>query len=208
LRYSRIFQRSDEQTIGIKVACIIDRDIPPKEAGDYTYEVKRRKTGIVKQESLLSDSRKTEDEYTLEEIQEITSQKRASYQGGDVEVFVSGTWTLEYELALSCLKHLLHRSILIAKHIKNNSVTLSLEEYKKVYVQSDADFKQWKEVGKSDAEIAVEIYSPLERDIVSKAVVAQILSKLLLRSKIKSEKIVADPNLQYLINAIKHAANV
>lgn len=208
LRYSRIFQRADEQRIGIKVACITDRDIPPKEAGDYTYEVKRRKTGEVEQESLLSDSRKTEDQYAKEEIQEIISKKIASYKGGDVEVFISGTWTLEYELALSCLRYLLYRSILIAKHIKSNSAIFSLEDYKRIYVQSNTDFKEWQNEGKSDVQIAVEIYSILEREIVSKAVVAQILSKLLLRSKIRQTTILTDPNLQYLVNAIKHAANV
>lgn len=208
LRYSRIFQRADEQRMGVKVACITDRDIPPKEAGDYTYEVKRRKTGEIEQESLLSDSRKTEDQYAKEEIQEIISQKIASYKGGDIEVFISGTWTLEYELALSCLRYLLYRSILIAKHIKNNSAIFSLEDYKRIYVQSNTDFKEWQNGGKSDVQIAVEIYSILERDIVSKAVVAQILSKLLLRSKIKHTTILTDPNLQYLVNAIKHAANV
>jgi putative ATP-dependent endonuclease of OLD family len=208
LRYSRIFQRSDGQKTGITVACITDRDIPPKEAGEYTYEVKRRKTGLVEQESLLSDSRKTEDQYTQQELQDIRAKKITAYQGGDVEVFVSNIWTLEYEIALSCLKHLLYRAILISRHIKNNTAIFDLQDYKKIYAKSNTDFKQWKDAGKSDIEIAVDIYSPLEREIVSKAVVAQIFSKLLLRSKIKSATILADPNLQYLVNAIKHAANV
>ena len=36
LRFTKIFQRNDDGKIGIKVSAITDRDIPPKEARDFT----------------------------------------------------------------------------------------------------------------------------------------------------------------------------
>ncbi|WP_431291656.1 ATP-dependent endonuclease [Pedobacter sp. P26] len=68
MRYSRIFRRKDGSSMGIKVACITDRDIPPADAATYCYEVKRRKTGVLETEYLLSSSRKTEADYTPTEI--------------------------------------------------------------------------------------------------------------------------------------------
>lgn len=208
LRYARIFQRKDGNKIGIKVACITDRDIPPKEAADFTYEVTRRKTGVKEQVSLLSDSRKTEAELTAQEIADIRTKRISDFQGGDVEVFISNTWTLEYEIANSVLKLLLHKSILIARAIKSGDAICEFPDLIRAIRQMNSDIKRWEDEGKSNVEIAVEIYSPLERKIVSKAVVAQIFSKLLERSRINTVDVLSDANLKYLIDAIKHAANV
>jgi putative ATP-dependent endonuclease of OLD family len=208
LRFTKIFQRNDDGKIGIKVSAITDRDIPPKEARDFTYEIKRRKTGLVEQVSLLSDDRKTEDDYTSERILEIVSAKKEKYTGGDVQVFLPNTWTLEYEIAKSCLRNLMYRSILLAKATNNLENEISKEIIKEIKEKMFADFKRWSDEGKSDIQIAVEIYSPLERKQVSKAVVAQFFSRYLVFSRIEKDAILNDPNLKYLVDAIKYATNV
>lgn len=208
LRYAKIFQRIDGNGVGIKVSCITDRDIPPKEAREFTYEIKRRSTGIVEQVSLLSDSRKTEDEYTSQKIEEIVTNIKSKYSGGDVQVFLPNTWTLEYEIAKSCLRHIIHKAISLALVTDNLEKEISFSIYRKAMENFKATNKKWQDEGRNNIQIAVEIFAPLERKQVSKAVVAQIFSKILSRSKIKIDTILNDPHLKYLIAAIKYAANV
>lgn len=208
LRYAKIFQRRDESKIGIKVACITDRDIPPKEAKEFTYKVKRRATGIEEDVSLLSDNRRTEDEFTEEEIKKIIQNRVNNYKGGDVDVFIGNTWTLEFEIAKSVLNRTLHLAIQIALFTKIEERNFGIFDYKKIAKQCQSEFDAGQRQGKNANEIAVQIYSPLERELASKAITAQIFSKLLKRSRIDKQLIINDPNLKYLIDAIKHAANV
>lgn len=208
LRYAKIFQRKDGNEIGIKVSCITDRDIPPKEAKEFTYEVKRRGTGVIEQVSLLSDNRKTEDEYSTQEIIEIVSKKKNKYSGGDVRVFLPNTWTLEYEIARSVLRNLIHKAILLALKTNDLQEDLTKEIFKSITEKIEEDIERWKTESKSDIEIAVEIYAPLERKQASKAVVAQIFSRILSNSKVDVGEILKDPHLKYLIDAINYIANV
>ncbi|MBP1672776.1 MAG: hypothetical protein H6Q25_591 [Bacteroidetes bacterium] len=208
LRYAKIFQRKDGNGIGIKVSCITDRDIPPKEGKEFTYEIKRRLTGEIEQVSLLSDNRKTEDEYSTQEIAEIVSKKKAKYSGGDVQVFITNTWTLEYEIARSCLRNLIHKSVLLALATNDLQEDATKEVCKGITEKCEEDLERWKTEGISDIEIAVEIYAPLERKQASKAVVAQIFSRILNSSKVDVEDILKDPHLKYLVDAIKYVTNV
>lgn len=212
LRYAKIFQRKDNQNIGIKVSCVSDRDIPPKEAKEYIYEVKKR-DGNIEERCLISDSRKTEDEYSEDEIQKIILNKEEKFKGGDVDVFLGSTWTLEFEIAKSCLRELLHCSIQIAIKLNNESKDFILSDYKNVLRKCNGDFIQWAIDKKSENEIAVAIYAPLERKQASKAISAQVFSMLLRRTsekktKIDATKVLTDPALSYLVMAIKHAAHV
>jgi len=208
LRYAKIFQRNDGQQIGIKVSCISDRDIPPKEAKDYTYKIKRKKTGLIEDEYLLSDNRKTEDEYTPQQIDEIEKKKRLKYDGGDVKLFIGSTWTLEYEIAKSSIKEYFYLSVLLAIEFELNNDIADKKVFDQTKQKCTDDFEKWAAEKKSDAEIAVEIYAPLERELVSKAVTAQIFSRVIRKNKVSKETILKDPNLTYLVDAIKHAANV
>ncbi|MGX1640569.1 ATP-dependent nuclease [Sphingobacterium sp. NPDC055431] len=208
MRYSRIFRRKDGVSMGIKVACITDRDIPPAEAASYCYEIKRRKTGTLETEYLLSSSRKTEADYTHTEIEELIQKKKEKYSGGDVKVFIGTTWTLEFEIAKSILKHLLHRAIQIALKTCNMEKDLDFDGYRLVAKDAETQLNSWISQGKTATQIALEIYVPLERKQVSKAVVAQIFARLLKIERIKASDIVADTSLKYLVDAIKHAANV
>ena len=208
LRYAKIFQRKNGDGIGIKVSCITDRDIPPKEAKEFTYQIKRRISGVIEQVSLLSDTRKTEDEFSTQEIAEIVSNKKAKYGGGDIQVFLPNTWTLEYEIAKSCLRRVIHKSILLALATNDLQKDVTEEIFKGITEKYEEDLERWQTEGKSDIEIAVEIYAPLERKQASKAVVAQIFSRILNSSKVSVEDILKDSHLKYLVDAIKYVSNV
>jgi putative ATP-dependent endonuclease of OLD family len=208
LRYAKIFQRSDGTGVGIRVSCITDRDIPPKEAKEFTYEIKRRSTGLIEQVSLLSDNRKTEDEYTIAEINKIVTKKIAKYEGGDVKVYLPNTWTLEYEIAKSCLRTLMHKSILLTLKTNDLQEEITKDIIQEINDKVEVDFARWTSEGKNDIQIAVEIYSPLERKLASKAVAAQIFSRFLSSSKIDKKEILKDDNLKYLVDAIKYITYV
>ncbi|WP_343706386.1 AAA family ATPase [Flavobacterium sp.] len=208
LRYAKIFQKTDGKGIGIRVSCITDRDIPPKEAGEYTYEVKKRKTGLLEQVSLLSDSRKTEEDFTAAQIKDVVDQKKAKFEGGDVKVYLAKVWTLEFEIAKSCLRKEMHMAVQLALKTVDLEKEITREIWADVTKKVEGDFAKWKDESKSDSAIAVEIYAPLERKQASKAVTAQIFSRIFPMFRIPVQDILNDENLKYIVDAIKYAAYV
>lgn len=208
LRYAKILQRKDNETIGIKVACISDRDIPPKEAKDFKYEIKKRGNDSVQQEFLIQRNRKTEDEYSPKEISEIIEDRRKKYEGGDVKLFISNTWTLEFEIARSPLRNLLHKSVLIAKATNNLEIEISQEIIDKATSKVDADILKWTLNSVGEIEIALEIFLPLEIKRVSKAVVAQIFAQILSEGNIPVTEILENDHLKYIFDAIRYVTNV
>lgn len=207
LRYAKIFQRKGGEGIGIKVSCITDRDIPPKEASEFSFEVLNRKTNEKETRYLVTEKR-TEENFTKEQIEQKVSDKKAKYGGGDIQVFLPITWTLEYEIARSCLRNTIHKSILLALATNDLQEVISKEIFDQINDQLEKDILKWAEESKSDIEIAVLIYAPLERKQASKAVVAQIFSRILTKSKIDVAEILKDPHLKYLVDAIKYVTNV
>lgn len=193
LRYSKIFQRADGSIMGIPVACVTDRDIPPK---------------IAKDTQLVKATRQTENEYNEEELKTKVAEKIAKYEGGDVKTYLSPKWTLEYDIALSSLKEIIHRAIQIAVVTNDLEKIIAKEEMEKIKKHCKDEIDNWKEEGKSDEEIANSIYQPLANKQVSKAVAAQLFSIMLANKKLKEpipvSDLEADPNLKYLIDAINY----
>jgi putative ATP-dependent endonuclease of OLD family len=208
LRYAGIFKRQNGDRMGIKVSCVTDRDIPPKAAGEYTYTVKKRKTGIDTEESLLSASRKTEDMYTPAEIDQVVAGLKTKYEEGDIRVFAGRCWTLEYELACSILRPQIHLAITLAKTSNNGENSLNALDYRRAYQTCEKELAGWVAANKSSDEIAVNIYAPLERKLASKAITAQIFAFLLLRLPVETADLIADGHLTYLIDAINHATAI
>lgn len=208
LRYAKVFQRTDGTGIGIRVSCITDRDIPPKEAREYTYEVRRRATGLLEQVSLLTDSRKTEDDYTAAQITDIVDKKKAKFEGGDVKVYLPKVWTLEFDIAKSCLRKEMHMAVQLALETNDLELPITKSIFSDMEKKVQEDFKKWSDEAKSDSEIAVEIYVPLERNLASKAVTAQIFARIFPMFKIPVQDILDDENLKYIVDAIKYAAYV
>ncbi|BDS10981.1 ATP-dependent nuclease [Aureispira anguillae] len=143
----------------------------------------------------------------------------------NVKYFISPNWTLEYELGLSCLRDLFYEAILTAKLILKSSDFDTadeefIEEIRLIKLQVEQDINDWK-ASMSREEIAYKLYWIImqgrDKNKVSKAVVAQCLSKIILDKKENLDElayeelkgqILSDSNINYLVEAIKHTANV
>ncbi|WP_168299327.1 ATP-dependent nuclease [Rhizobium leguminosarum] len=179
-RYSRILQRKSGAAIGVPVALIPDRDIPPKEA-----------------KALLGD-RKTEDELTAAEIEARMKTLRRDV-GDPVDAFIANCWTLEFDLALQpLLAESVHQAVLLAK-----SSTRKPERRAKIVASASEEYVQWKRDGLSELEIAVKIYAPVFNTKTSKAEVAEELAAIL-RGRPDTPEEMRERLPPYLVQAIDH----
>lgn len=113
----------------------------------------------------------------------------------DIRIFIPKEWTLEYEIAHSCIYKELAAATMLAKDNKGLlSIKTAIDETNKRY-NSDT----------SSGSIAYEIFEPLNEGRVSKAITAQYLAEILNREATKYKSILEnDEHLHYLIEAIKH----
>ncbi len=187
-RYARIFQRVDEASPDIRVACIADLDLVPKQAA-YA------KTG--KTEDADAEEEKTAD---------VTPSQRSSAltrnDSGPVRTFPSTCWTLEHDLALGGLAREVHRAIFVGRRsknrLKNNGEPLTSEERAKAYAAAEVAFETLKATHGLDREsLAAAIYEPLYRKQASKAEVAELLAQAIHDDKRTPEELraVVSPHL-------------
>ena len=196
LHYAKIFERKDGESMGVKVAVITDLDVKPLEL----------------QEGKSLDEIEEEKEAKHRMLQE-------RYGSEAVAAFVSPNWTLEYEIALSKLGSLLLRSIFLAEKIQNSSMGDPSEaKIKKAIEEAEqeiAGFKlKYDGQPRAKAKAAKDIYYEfmLKGDKktkgVSKAIVAQVFSKRLVKYRETSWKRVHNrlttSPLKYLSDAICH----
>lgn len=152
--------------------------------------------------------RKLNEEYlnrlTLEK-QKTIDQKYTSYNANS-RIFVAPEWTLEYSLAKSPLAKLLWKSIHETRYkAPYNDVNKSKFE--------SINDKITENPNTIDSQLAYDIFKLLNDKIVSKAIVAQKLAIEIgnLNSEEKEElktRILSNRYTQYLVNAIKHAAQI
>lgn len=177
-RYSRILQRKAGPAVGIPVALIPDRDIPPKEA------------------KALVGERKTEDELDADAITARTKTLRRDV-GDPVDAFIADCWTLEFDLALRpLLAESVHQAVLLAK-----STSRRPEWRKRIIETASKEFQKWKDDGLSDLEIAVKIYGPVFNGNASKAEVAEELAAII-RARPDTPAEIRDRLPPYLVRAI------
>jgi putative ATP-dependent endonuclease of OLD family len=153
-RYSRIFQREDGGVIGVPVALVPDRDIPPDIAKD-----------------IVGNDRKTESEWDNDRKTEYLMGLQ-KHDGGDVRSFPSKQWTLEYDLALQPeIAVIVHQAVQLAKgsvgHTRQQIMTTAREQV--VSWQSNQD----------PYRVAAEIFKPIFKKRVSKTQIAEQLSALI-----------------------------
>ncbi|GAA5416990.1 DNA replication and repair protein RecF [Paraliobacillus ryukyuensis] len=196
LRYSRIFIRSNPEngTINIPVSCITDLDLKPE---------------IDNQDKLINPPQEAADEKRKRITVRLNNQ--------NVKAFISPIWTLEHDFARSSFQEDVLRAVLWAKKIQNSD-TVGLTDNKKENVKEAIKkyMKDNEEKNYSSERIAYEIYENIvtkESDKVSKAIIAQCLSDILLTKFKKNPnsiraKLLSEPLLEYLVNAIKYAAGV
>lgn len=137
---------------------------------------------------------------TEADIEKIRNERRtrlvSQFESDEIKVFVPKCWTLEYEVAQSGLFKALAMAIEMAKAEQRGKV-VGLDT-----VKNEIESRY---IGNSDKKIAYELFKPINDGLVSKAIVAQYLARILENNKIDYKTIIeTDAYLQYIVNAIKH----
>ncbi|MBB4284274.1 putative ATP-dependent endonuclease of OLD family [Agrobacterium tumefaciens] len=192
-RYSRVFQRQDDRVIPVRVACVADRDIPPREAATYVPAAKPRKENEAPPPKFV-------DEFTDEQITAKVDALKAR-DGDPVRTFVSPSWTLEHDLALSGLEVQLFRAVALAAGAKSKDMTEA--RITKYRARADQVMADWKKDGKTQGEIAALSYKLLYEKNASKAETAQFFAVELEREKFDPAQL-AKLLPKYLIEAIEY----
>ncbi len=185
LHYAKIFYRKDNQKIDVKVAVITDLDVRPIE---YYEELKEKK-------SFEEISKEKKDKYF-----NLTT----NFNKGNVKVFISPNWTLEYEIALTNLRKCFFCSILWSEKKENAKTGIPQESKKeevkkKVYNTFKKWEKDWNDNKRKNENIAYQIYKKVlvDKDI-SKAITAQVftksLNKLYIANNIKAYEAINKAN--------------
>jgi len=185
LRYSRVFLRKDaaNPSLDIPVAVITDLDIP--EPAEPLGDQERQALAKAREEKLI--------------------EKTEYYAEGPVQAFVSPCWTLEFELGRSNLRGLVYKALLEAKAIKNSKDEVvsesKAEDIEKAVLAAE---EVWKT--KSREEVAQGICAELVAKRASKAVMAQCLSRLLVRGNRNDtlQRVASSEALSYLVKAIEY----
>jgi putative ATP-dependent endonuclease of the OLD family len=230
LRYVNVFVRQNEPYLELPVSVINDLDLRPKEYSDEPdFQTKLNKylndekttieangeafNELVKMNSFLE----TNKIITVFNAIDFKAGKAADFTKQSVKGFISPDWTLEYCIAKSeILRKLFYKAILMAlKEQKiNEGVSVTrLASYEIAITNIETHFTNWTETNES---IAYSIYAQMlgEKKVldlaigkISKSIVAQHFAQLLDEDiTIIKEDLEADPNILYLINAIKYAA--
>lgn len=164
LRYSQIMVRKDGETIGIPVSVVTDCDV-------RLYDIEADEDGEQKKIYRRKD----------EESAEAVRNKEDKYSNGTVHAYVSPFWTLEYCIAMGCLRDRLHRSVHYAKKIfHSDGGSLTHSKMKKADTEAARQSREWAAL--SDDEYAFRIFSlMLGKDGRSglKAITAQCLASVL-----------------------------
>lgn len=239
LRYSNIFiSKEEDKTIGIPTSIVTDLDVRPIQyyqdednksvLKKYTvYRIKSSNEHFIKEDDSRKRVREILDKKQLinndfaenvEIIEDnydkykdvVKEEKEHKYNLDDIKVFTNN-WTMEFDLALSCIREYIYAAILIAKDIKLNEDVIDSIDIEKYTNDSKEEINKFIADDKNDMDIAYQIYKPLLKGNASKAVCAQYLSKILLNKSKESEELVnkikEDENIKYILDAIDHVTN-
>ncbi len=179
-RYSRIMQRAGKEPLPIPVALVPDRDVPPDAA-----------------RALIGPDRDVESNLNVEEKKALMETLRQD-EGGNVSAFPSEQWPLEFDLARQPgLALLMYKAIQIAKGRGQKTAEVIASEVA-------SELAAMRQPGdKSADDIAVEIFAPLHKKQVSKAMVAERLAALIDALPDSAESFTAKLPA-YLVRAINH----
>ncbi len=237
LRYINIFiSKERDKTIGIPTSIVTDLDVRPieyyldednkSEIKKYIiYKINRTNEMFINKddskkrlkeilgenrldEAVFNQNVTIEDDY-IKYKNIVRERKAEKYNLLDIKAFTND-WTMEFDLALSCIKTYLYAAILIAKDIKSNENIIENIEIEKYINKSKQDINDLVQAGKNNMDIAYQIYKPLLKGNASKAVSAQYLSEILLNKVTESESeelvnnIKSDKHIKYIVDAIYH----
>lgn len=169
-------------------------------------ECKRKKTQIL---GLYKDYK---TDVTNDIIKDLRQKKKEQIEkeidGGCIKIFLPNHWTLEYEIALSCIyKELYQATLLTEIEIRGLEMVLNDKDYG--VVKKKAENKYTTEF--PSPQDAYEIFKPLNDGDISKAMTAQYLAEILSKEasseasmKSLSDKIRQDENLKYIVDTIDY----
>lgn len=204
-RFSRIYQRSapdKDGVIPVKVACITDLDIMPDCAPEIVGRVDAGAAWPEKNKRRW----RAKGDFTTPELDQKRDEIIAKASGQNVETFVAGEWTLEYDLAHAGLA----REVFIASRLAKNDDRIASGKTSIFRVARKAlrDFLILQTAYSAKEVLASHIYEPFVNDSsVSKATAAQYLATIL-SSRCKRNHLTAEglrvklPS--YIIGAIEH----
>lgn len=183
-RFSRIFQRTDNEIMPVPVACIRDRDLVPAGVPDDWKE------SLPRENSLDQDG---------------LAAWEASLRQGDggcVRTFVSDHWTFEHDLARASWKMatVMRAAIDCAKSAQSMDGDWPTEtKQADIYANAEEEVRRWQEHGDCLANAALKVYDPLRKGQASKAVAAQFAAPMLRRVSLFEEDLPG-----YLVEALTH----
>lgn len=216
-RYSSIFLRSDEQPMNFPVSILSDLDFKEyvlKDGDVLTKfdEYMQNRSGkpflnFLDEQSVI-ELKKTRIDESGTEFIELFNRKKSQELNKRLEnkktnlfdnnekttVYISEPWTFEHTLLNSCLRDGMEDSILTANYKEISNIKKKKEEWEKIV---------------DSLERATVAYQFMLDKKVSKSIVAQNLAKYALDNQetLKSE-IMADPQLNYLVEMINHVSQI
>lgn len=206
-----IYSIGNEEELG-KVEKIVMKDIEKlfigneystikKLAQDFKIEITETNTRDISEVVTKNITREYLEGFSREKEEAMRS--KYSIYNANLQPNIAPHWTLEYSLALSVLAPLLLQSIHEIRY-KNPYG----ETYKQIYEELNSKFST---NNPPDEQTAYEIFKPLNDKNVSKAEVAQLMAIKIYdisNPEVWKDKILADSNLKYLIDAILHSGNI
>lgn len=205
-RYIPIFLRKHKE-MNFPVSVITDMDISPKTHYIHkSKESERNYPQIQKPQTLQEIKSEINNDWSNERVKEhfrlweytedqvksvkkdVESKKKQEYRDGKegVKVFLASPWTLEHSMAKSTLRE------------EFEQIIVDLREYAKDKTVSDK-LNEWEKI-ESNHDRATNTYQFVLNNSISKAIIAQQLAE-----RIKDGKVLEnDPELKYIIDAIKH----
>jgi putative ATP-dependent endonuclease of OLD family len=187
--YSRILQRrSEDERLRIPVACVTDRDVVP-DGAEFVSRPRNRKRFF--------------GDYGTGEIEDLVQKKKARAEGGAVKVFVSDSWTLEFDLALSGCAKLMFLAVQLAVADKSSRSGLTAAERDAAIEHLNEEWPAYSN-GLGQEALALKIYQPLYKKDGSKAVAAQFAAHLLGTGAFGEGEALLQVLPAYLRDAIVH----
>lgn len=209
-RYAKIFMRENTTTgeVGIPVACVTDLDVMPDCAPEILGIKKvcddegNEQWSQTRQWRMVSDFPKGG-----QNLEAYLQEKAGKVSGQDVKTFVSGEWTLEYDLANTELGEEVFVAAKLA--LADAKICEGKITRETVKIEARKDFVAFPDDGERASKIYAE-YAHKTKAKASKAIAAQYLAELL-EAKIpdvwnleKWETVLPS----YLVEAIKHVAPI
>ncbi|MDR2085305.1 MAG: AAA family ATPase, partial [Bacteroidales bacterium] len=190
-RYANIFVRKEEPLFDINISIISDLDVKSLE-----YYIVNAKS--IPQEVSNETSLSAHREDKKREIENKWNSKLP------VRIFLPEQWTLEYEIASSKLYKYLYQAIELSKKEKADPIFEANDE---IYIELKNETNtKYPAERLSNKKVIYDIFEPICKGNVSKAIVAQYLAEILKREKEAGvnvkEMVCSDPFLKYIVKAI------